>query len=87
MTRSTPGIDDVEFVETPEVLEVSGHDGHVVDQGGRADEGVAERCGIRYVQDSRATHNALVHRQNSTLERCGDALVKPCTQHCSLRRI
>ncbi len=46
-TWSTPGIDDVEFVETLEVLEVSGHDGHVVDQGGRADEGIAERCGIR----------------------------------------
>jgi hypothetical protein len=49
-TWSTPGIDDVEFVETLEVLEVSGHDGHVVNQGGRADESIAERCGIRYVQ-------------------------------------
>lgn len=41
MKWSPPGVDDVELVETLEVLEVSGHDGHVVDQGGRADEGIA----------------------------------------------
>ena len=87
MTGSTPGIDDVEFVETLEVLEVSGHDGHVVNQGSRADESIAERCGIRYVQASRATRHALVHRKHSILERCGNALVEPCTQQCSLRRI
>ena len=34
-----------------------------------------------------ATCNTLVHRQHSILECCGDALVEPCTQHGSLRRI
>jgi len=48
-TWSTPGIDDFELVETLEVLEVSGHDSHVVDQGSRTDEGVAERRWIRHV--------------------------------------
>lgn len=82
-----PGIGDVELVETLESLWVSGHDGHVVDQRCRADEDIADRRRIRYVQGSRATRHPLVHREHSILERSDHALVEPCTEQCSLRRV
>ncbi len=47
--RSVPGIEDVELVKALEVLEVSRHDGHLVNQGCGADESIAERRWIGYV--------------------------------------
>ncbi len=40
---SVPGIEDVDPVEAPEVLDVSRHDSHLVNQGGRAEDGIAKR--------------------------------------------
>jgi len=82
--RSGPGIEDVEVFEALEVLEVSGDDGHVVDQCGSADEGIAEWRGIWDVQGSGATRNFVVDRNHSILECCGHALVEPLTKQRSL---
>ncbi len=81
---SVPRIEDVEPVKAPEVLEISRHDGHFVDQGGRADEGVAERCGVGHMEGGGTACHSLVHRDHPVLESGGHALVEPRAKYRSL---
>ena len=74
----------VESVEPLEVVDVSGHDGHVVLERGRSDQDITERSRIGNVQRCGAPSDAFVDDEDPALERRGDAVVEPLTQGRSL---
>jgi hypothetical protein len=82
--RSAPGVQDVESIETREVLDISSHDGHPVREPRAADERVAKRCWVRDVERRSTAGYLLIDGEDAFCERSGDALVEPGAQHGSL---